>query len=151
MGEEGWVVMRDPEGMPVHLRIYMPIGDKNVFPAVVVVVQETDTKPKKRNTDRAEACRARPIVERAVPVIVIEIVRVVREIRFDQVWKTVVIVVAEIHTHSRLFAAVFAERHTGRYRNFRERFALIVVIEQTRGRIVRHINVRPSIAVVVPP
>ncbi len=110
----------------------MPIGDKNVFPAVVVVVQETDAKPQKRNADRAESCRGGPIVKRAVAVIVIKIVRIVREIRLDQIWKTIVIVVAEIHTHPRLFAAVIAERHTGRYRNFRKRFALIVVIEQTR-------------------
>src|SRR5260370_11247380 len=78
-------------------------------------------------------------------------VRIKRKFFLDKVGKAIITLVAKTTPHPRLFAAVFAERHTGRYRNFRKRFACIVVIEQARRGIVRHINVRPPIAIVVAP
>src|SRR5262249_52956509 len=42
----------NPQRMLVHLRIDVPVSNKNILPAIVVEIKKLDPEGKKRNTDR---------------------------------------------------------------------------------------------------
>ena len=129
----------DPKLMRIHLRIHVTISHKDVFPSVVVVVEESNPKPQKGHTDGGETRGAAEIVEGPVAVVVIEVVRVVGKICFHQVQPSVVVVIAKIHTHAGLLASVSAEGDSGRHAHFGESPIPVVVVEKTGGRIVGHV------------
>ena len=68
------------KGFLVHLGIHMPIGDKNIRPAVVVVIEKFQPKAEKRNAHGAESGSRLLVGEFAGAVVVIEIVGVVGKI-----------------------------------------------------------------------
>src|SRR5207302_1856989 len=121
----------------------------DVFPSVVVVVEESDSKPKKGHTDGGETRGTAEIVEGPVAVVVIEVVRVVGKICYHQVQPAVVVVIAKIHTHAGLLASVSAEGDSGGHAHFGESPIPVVVVEKTGGRIVGHVEVQLAVVIVV--
>ena len=86
-----------------------------------------------------------------IAVVPIEIVVLLREIRHEEAEPAVVQVVAERDAHAALLGAVFADRDAGRKRHLLERPILVVAVQKIRRRIVRDVQVRPPVAVVIEP
>jgi len=95
----------------------------------------------------ADAGRKRNITESSVAVVVVEVAGVVREIGLENVEPPVAVVVRDSNSHPRLLVAVFTVCATGYDRNIGECPIVIVVKQNARLRIYRHVNVRPSVIV----
>ena len=81
----------------------------------------------------------------------VKIVGVIGEICLHDVWPAVAIEVGGIDSHSRLFSPVGAVSNARLCADFGESAFTVVVVKQTRRRIVRHIEIEASIFVVVEP
>src|ERR1700745_150436 len=137
--------------MSVDLRIHVSVCYENVWPAVVVVIEELHTKTQKGNAHRAEAGRASQVGELSGVVVVIESVGVIGKVGLDDVGPAVVIVVGGIHAHAGLFAAIRTIGDPGSHANFAEAALAIIVVKQAGGRIVGHVQVETAIPVVIQP
>src|SRR5262249_5547043 len=120
----------NPQRMLVHLRIDVPVSNKNILPAIVVEIKKLDPEGKKRNTDRPKIRGASHVSKLAVPIVVVEIVAVIGKIRFHDVWPAVVVIVGGIHTHSGLLFAIGAIGCSGLGAHLGESALTVVVVEQ---------------------
>src|SRR5437773_2234581 len=108
----------------------MSVSDKNIFPSVIVEVEELYSECKKRNANRPESRRAGHVSELAVVIVVIEVVSVVGKIGLHNIGPPVIVVVCGINAHPGLFPAICAIRHAHLAAYFGETALAIVVIEQ---------------------
>ena len=125
--------------MPIHLGVYVPIGDEHVLPAIVVEIDELCSKAQERNADRAQAAPARHICELSIVVVVIKIVCIIREVGLNNVGPTIVIVVGRINPHASLLAPVRAVSHSGFHTHFSESATAVVVVQHAGRRVVSHV------------
>ena len=77
----------------------------------------------------------------------VEVARVIRKIRFENVEPAVAIVIGHAHAHSGLLVAIFAIRAPRDHSYIRKCAVVIVVKKNARLRIDRHINIRPAVIV----
>ena len=110
----------------------MAVGDENVFPPIIVVVEELHAKTKKRNADGPDTRRAGQVGELAVVIVVIEVVGIVGEVGFHDIGPAVVIVIRRVNTHAGLLAAINAIGHAGHDSRLCEAALAVVVIKQAR-------------------
>ena len=111
------------------MRVYVAVGDEDVGPAIVVVVEKLRAKAQIRIADRSNARRAGHVSELAVAIVVIEIVFIVGEIGLHYVGPAVAIVVRGINAHAGLFVAVGTVGYSGLGADFGESSLAIVVVE----------------------
>src|ERR1051325_6421499 len=125
----------------------MTIDHQQVGPAIVVIIEKPCAPANVGQTYRSHFGGIRDIGEGTLTVVVIESVVIIVEVRDEQIEPSVVIIIAERHTHAALFAAVFVYRHAGGKSNLLKRAISVVVIEKVRRRVVRHKNVHKTIVV----
>src|SRR5947207_10663200 len=123
----------------------MSVSNKNVFPPIIVEVEELYSECKKRNADRPESRRAGHISELAVVIVVIEVVSIVGKIGLHNIGPAIIVVVCGINPHACLFPAICAIRHTHLAAYFGEATLAIVVIEQAGRRIIGDIKSEAAI------
>src|SRR5436190_22798314 len=109
----------------------MAVGDENVLPTVVIKVEKLYAKGKKRNTDWPKVRRAGHVGEFAIVVVVVEIVAVVGEIRFNDVGPAVVVIIGGVNAHASLFFAVGAVAGTSLGANLGQSALAIIVVQHT--------------------
>src|SRR5437660_11515664 len=137
--------------MLVNLRIHVAIGDEDVLPAIVIKIEKLYAEGKKRNADWPKVRRAGHVGEFAVVVVVVEVVAVVGEIRFNDVGPAVVVVVGGVNAHASLLFAIGAVACASLRTNFRESALAIVVVEHAGRRIIGDVEIEAPVAVVVEP
>ena len=118
------------KGFLVHLGIHMPIGDKNIRPAVIVVIEKFQAEAEKRDAHWAESGSRLLVGEFAGAVVVIEIVGVVGKIGLGQVRPAIVIIIGHVHSHACLLAPIFAVSDAGLRAHLGQMSLAIVVIHQ---------------------
>ena len=96
------------EPVLVDLRVDVAVGDEDVEAAVVVDVDEPDAPPEVRPGSGGDARCVAAIGEDPGRTVLVQRVVVVREVRDDEVGKTVAVVVAGVDTHAGLRPAVAA-------------------------------------------
>ena len=89
------------------------------------------------------------VVEIALAVVAIQDVRVVGEMRLEDVEIAVEIVVADGDAHAGLLQAVLAQRDAALERLLAERAVVLVAEEPARRRVARDVDVGPAVVVVV--
>jgi len=83
--------------------------------------------------------------------VVVERRRLLCEVRDHNIEEAAVIVVAKIHSHRSLGAAIAAKRASAEHACVRKGAIVIVVIEVVRGGIVGHVQVWPAVIIIVAP
>jgi hypothetical protein len=133
---------------PVHLRVDMSVRHEDIRPTIVIEVDKAGapTDEARIHPDTAMKCH---IVKRAVSAIVVERTSVLLKICLYQVEKTVSVVVTSVRSHTALLSAILVVGHPGERAGFRKGSIAVVVVEQAGSRIVRYINIRPTIVVIV--
>src|SRR6266403_2542029 len=126
----------------------MSLSDKDVPPAVIVVVDHFRSPSRVRHCDFADANRVAHIVktpfavsEQRVPLICKGIDEGVRP--------AVVVIVAEVHSHAREGFSILIEGEAGFERHFRECSVVIIFKELLWERVIGYKDVRPSVAIKV--
>ena len=129
----------------------MTVGDEDVFPSVVIEIEEFRAEPQEGNADGTNSRGPSHVGELAVVVIVVEIVSIVRKIGFDDVRPPVIVIVSGIDAHAGLFTAVRTVSHSSLGAHFTKTAFAVVVVKQAGGRIVGYVQVETAIFVVVQP
>src|SRR3984957_7222891 len=79
---------------------YIGLRDKQIFSAVVIVVEEADAPARVQQGNRAQPRGERGVIKSAVARVGVEGVLLIGQVSDNDVGPAVVIVVFEIHTHS---------------------------------------------------
>ncbi len=127
----------------------MSLCDEDVFPAIVVVIDEFSTPAgigKRRVADTGVVGR---ILEVAIAEVPIESVHFLREVRDEDVRQAVVVVVREVHAHSGEGLAILVVSGARLQRDLLESSIPLVAIEEGHYGVVRDVDVGPPVAVVV--
>ena len=139
------------ERLPFHLRIHVAVGDENVGPAVIVVIEELHAKTQIGIADGAHARRARKVGELAIAIVVIEIVVIVGKVVLRDVGPAIAIIVGRVDAHAGLFSPVGTVGHACLGTDLGESTLAIVVIEQARRRVVGYVKIEAAVFVVIQP
>src|SRR5262245_5653178 len=137
-----------PLAIMVYLWIDVTIRDKQVYPAVIVIVEEFGS-PANVETHRSHFSRVRDVGERIVPVIPIQGIVLIGEVRLEQVQLSVVIEVGNCDAHAPLLAAVAIDGSARNEADLLEGTVSIIVVQEGRRRIIRDIDIDESIFVEV--
>ena len=130
------------------IRVNVPIHQKQIRPRVIVIIDECDT-PAEETSYRPESGLAGHFSETAVAIIPVNVRRVIDEVSLRQVDSPVAVVVSRGGTHAGLFTAVFAQGHPRFHAGIGERTVLIIAVENAGLRVHRHVEVGPTVVVVV--
>src|SRR6185369_2550550 len=126
----------------------MSVADENVGPRIVIHVEESAT-PTEEARVQSELRRVSRVLELVATEITIERMRVAGKIGFNDIQVSVTVIISRGNAHSSLRFAVCAQSATRLNADLFEGSVLQVLVEQTRLRIVRHVNVWPTIVVEV--
>src|SRR5690348_2272398 len=96
MKKEWSLGVRHTERMAVHLGIHVAVGNEDVLPSVVVVIEELHAKPEEGDADGTDARRSCQVGKLAVLVIVVKVVSVIGKVGLDDVGPAIVIVVGRV-------------------------------------------------------
>ncbi len=124
----------------------MAVRHQYVEPAVVIHVEEANS-PAKQTSINAEAARVCPVFKRAVAQIGVKRIGVAGEVGLCDVKIAVAIVVADRDAHAGLRFAFGRESCARLDRDVLESSVFLVLIKRGRARIVRDVDVRPSVII----
>src|SRR5262249_1092805 len=108
----------------------MPVGDEQIDPSVVVVVEKFGPPADIRHAYRGDIRFIRDVREGVAAVAGVKRVLVVHELRFKNVKAAVMIVIADSHPHTALFAAVRAESRARNKADLFECSVSVVMVKQ---------------------
>src|ERR1700676_823154 len=125
------------------------VGDEDVLPAVVIVVEE-ETAEAERYERRTTDFRARSFIhEQAVAFVVVEREHLVCKICNDEAGAAGTVIIHSINAHAGAGHAIFAERDASRNGTLFEGAILFIQVELVGLRVVGDQDVGPSVVVVV--
>src|SRR5262249_14106549 len=114
--------------------IDVAINDQDVFPAVVIEIDEADAPTEKSCVDTQSRAVAH-ISEKALPVVLVKRRYVIGKVGLDDVKKSVVIEVGCGGAHASLLLSILIESRAGGYPDIRERAVAIVAEQDARSGI----------------
>ncbi len=127
----------------------MRLGDEQILPAVVVVIEKAGAPARESERRTAHAGLVGHIAKCAVAVVAKQHVAFVGEIGDHDIGTAVIIVIGEIGAHPGKCLAVLVVANPCQQAGFGESAVSIVVVEKTLHRIVGDENIGETIAVVV--
>src|SRR5258708_7586876 len=89
------------------------------------------------------------IGEGAVAVVVIKRRSIIGKVSAEKVEIAVAVVIGNGGAHSSLFAAICVVSHTRENALVRERSVAIVMVEDTRRAVASHVDVRPTVVIII--
>jgi hypothetical protein len=140
-----------PKRIVIHLWIDVTVGHEQVFPSIIVKVEELNSEAKERYTHGPDPSDARQVGKLAVSVIAIQVVGVVRKIGLYYVGPAVMIIVGGVDSHSRSFPPIGVVGQAGTNAHFFEISVAIIMVEKAWSRVVGYVKVEASVFVVVEP
>ena len=114
------------------------VDDKEVEPAVVVVVEELGAPANIRQARRGGSGSEGHVDKVLAAFVAVEDVVLLGEVAHEQVQMTVVAKIAHGHAHAPLLTAVLADRDPERKRDLLERAVAEVAVEKVRVCVVRN-------------
>ncbi len=127
----------------------MAIGDENIGPAIVVVI-EKEAAESKRDQSGAAYFGLRSLVhEQAVAFVVIKRNHLIGEVADDDAGVAAAIVIGGVHAHAGASHAIFAESYTRRNAALFERSVFLVQVKLVGLGVVGNQNIGPAVAVVI--
>src|ERR1700730_1537088 len=133
----------------LHLRIYVPIGNEDIQPAIIVVIEESASE-----TEHL-ACRPRNsgfvthFVEESFSIVVPKMIRGPLKVGDIEIELPVVIVVAQSDAHRSHDRSPRCHGHTGGEADLLESTVVLVVVKVCIQPVISYEQVRPAVVVVV--
>ena len=124
------------------------VGGKQVEIAIEVGVEKLGAKPEEGQRRKAHP-GGKGRHRKETPFAPIERIRLGLEIGHRQIEYAVAVVVAPIYPHARFHLPILTISHPGQSRPFGEGPVVAVVVEEVAHGIVGHVDVGPTVAVVV--
>ncbi len=136
-------------GNLLYFLVDMAVGDEQIQPAIVVVIEKASAKAQHVSRGQRNACGVAHFVEQALTVVMPKVVGGKLEIGNIEVQTAIVVVIAQGNTHGGHGASTGRERHAGRGRGFPECSVLLVVVEINFQAVIGDKQVGPAITIVV--
>src|SRR6266849_205274 len=133
----------------ISLRIRMAVGDAQIDPAVIVVIEELSPPADIRNTDRGHSGIVGNIGERIGSNVAVKDIVFIVEGGNEYIEPSVVIIVAHSDAHAALLATVSVDRRTRFESDLAKRTIPVVMVEIVRRRVVGYENIHPSVSIKV--
>src|SRR5689334_425066 len=92
--------------------INVSVGDENVRPAIVIIIEETST-PAQVFDVRAESSVERPKAKVSIALIAVEVRHVVLKVCLQDIQPAVTVVISGGDSHTRLLAPILVIREAG--------------------------------------
>src|SRR5437868_14679761 len=125
----------------------MPIGHEDVDEAIVVIVEKAGPPSEKGNRRFRNAGTEGDIAKISVPIISIQGVVIIREVRDIQIDFAVAIVVAYGNSHRGLLARIPIDGESGQITYVLKGAIVAVAIEVLGNRVVRDHQIDPTIII----
>src|SRR5271156_3573807 len=123
------------------------VGDKNIRPAIQIVIEEKTAEAESEQARTANAGRRGFVHEESILLVVIKRSHLIGKIGDQQARKYAAIVIRSIHSHARARNPVLAERHARSYALLGESSVAIVDIKFIWLLVVDEENVRPTVLI----
>src|SRR5215831_13222767 len=130
----------------VNLGIYMSVRNENVFPAVIVEIEEAHS-PTQKSRAPTQPRLVGNVAKCSVTVIVVKIRDIALEIRLYNIEEAILVIVSRSSSHTGLLLPVIVEAGSRHYAHVRECTVSFVVVENARGGIACNVDVRPAVVV----
>src|SRR5580704_13539388 len=127
----------------------MALSDEEIFPAVVIVVEEAYPPSRVSHGHLANASRVAGIAEGAVSVVLVERVALIRQVGDDNVRPSIVIVIGKIHAHASVGSAIQVDRDFGGQTDLFEGSVALIVIKELNHGVIGHKKVDCAVTVIV--
>src|SRR5580692_5158458 len=134
---------------PLYVVEHVPLGDKQIFPAVIVEVFETHAPARASTREHAQASFEAAITERTAAVVVINTVNLSGQFGHDNVWPTVVVIVLKDNSHTRQPPTVLRQSRSCFETQFGERSIPIVVKQILLHAVIGHKYICKSVLIVI--
>src|SRR5580698_1481204 len=139
----------DPLLHRLDLVFDMSVGDEDVLPAVVIVVEEK-TAEAERDQRGAADVRVRGFIhEQPIAFVVIKRQHLIRKIRNNQTGAAGAVIIRRVNPHASARDTVFAEPDAGGNGALFERSVFLIEVKLIGLRVVGDQDVRPSVVVVI--
>ena len=141
--DESALVKRLPHAGLVYGWVDMPVGDEDVLESVMVYIQECGAPAQVLGID-CEAGRDRLVDEHLHALVQIQGVRVVGEIRLEDIQVSVKVEVSRRGSHAGLLLPIHVVGGAGDDAHLFKRAVSVVVEEQAGCRVACNVDIRPS-------
>ena len=141
------LAMAGAEVLLVHLRVDVAVRDEQVFPAVVVEVNEHDAPAQREVGRRTDAGNVRDVREHPVTIVAVQRVVIVGEVADREVDQTVAVEVADADAHAGLLVSLLVVGHAGQDRRIDEAAVALVHEVGVLERVIGHVQVVVPIAI----
>src|SRR6266404_1074128 len=132
-----------------HIVQDMALGDKQVFPAIIIEVFQAHAPPGGSTGEDAESGLETAVTERTAAVIVVQAVNFPGQLGHHYVWTTIVVIILKNYTHARHPSPVLGKCSARLQRNLCKRPVSIVVVKILLHAIVGDKYIRKSVAIVI--
>src|SRR5712671_5538669 len=107
----------------------MSVGDEQVQPAIVIVVEKASAEAKYAACGAGYACAVADFIKRTLSIVVPKMIGVVLEVGDEQIQRTVVVIVSKRDAHGRHHIAACRQGHAALQAYFLESAVVLVVIK----------------------
>src|SRR5215510_7086859 len=133
----------------VRQQLNSSVGDKQIEPAIVVIIKEESAKTREATPRHSQAGFASTILEESLAQVNVECVGLIHQVSHKDVFGAVAIDVACIDAHTGFGLSVSVDRSSSQQCVVYKRAVLLVDPELVGIAIVRYINIDPAIVVEV--
>src|SRR6266404_4958947 len=127
----------------------MAVGNEQIDPAVVVVIEKLGSPADIRKADRRHSGIVGNVRERIAANVAVKHIVFIVEVSDEYVEPSVVIIVTQRDAHTALLGAVSVNRHARFEPDLLKRAVPVVMVEIVRRRVVGDVNIYPAIAIKV--
>src|SRR5260370_31015224 len=133
----------------LNFGIDVAVGDKNIGPAVEVVVKEEATEAKRQQRGATDGGLRGLVNKQSFAFIVVERKHLIGKIGDHHAGIAGMIVIGSVHAHAGAGHAVFAEGDSGDHALFGKGAVAVVAVELVGLRVVGEEQIGPAVVVVV--
>src|ERR1700674_5533161 len=133
----------------ISLRVGVAVGNEQIDPTVVVVIEKLSSPAYIRKAYRGHSGIVGNIGERIASNVAVKDIVFIVEVGNEYIEPAVVIIVAHSDAHAALLGTVSVDRHTRFESDLAKRTIPVVVVEIVRRRVVGYENIHPSVSIKV--
>ena len=141
--------IRPVKSVGLELRIYVTIGHKNIFPPIVVEIQEP--RPPAEVLDvMLKACIEDVVSKSSILIVPVKINHIIGEVRLKNIEESVSVIIARGRSHPGLRHAVLVEGTASHDPDLTESSVTLIPVQQAGCRVAGHINIRQAPVLKIP-
>ncbi len=125
------------------------LRNQQIFPAIIVEIKKTHAPSGVCQRHPREPRLRTHVSKCAVAFVLIKRITLIGQVRNNNIWPPVVIVVRKIDSHARVGTAVNVHRNFGNQSDFFESSVAFIVVQKFHHRIIRKKQIDMTVAIII--